>query len=64
MISLDDMDRILSRPGFTGAGDEGFELSTSDEKALDKAWREVAEEDGVVQLPDQPTADEIRNFTN
>lgn len=64
MISLDDMDRILSRPDFTGAGDEGFELTAEDEKILDKVWREIAEEDGVVQLPDQPTADEIRKLAN
>lgn len=61
-IPLSEYKRIFSRPGRRGPGDEGFELTPSDEKALNRAWAKVAEEDGVQQLPNQPSRDEIKNF--
>jgi|GEM_PF-4778396 len=60
-IPLSDYDEILNRPSRKAGGDDGPVLMRSDEAALDKAWSVVAEEDGVDQLPDQPSREEIRN---
>lgn len=60
MIPLSEYKAIHSRPDRpTGGFEAGIELSTHDEKILDDVWAEVAREDGVVQLPDQPTEAEI-----
>jgi hypothetical protein len=60
-IALEHYDEIFSRPGRPTTGDDGFELSDTEEKAFDRAWTKVADDLGVEQLPDQPTEKEIRN---
>jgi hypothetical protein len=63
MISSEKMQRIHSRPGRpTGGFEEGAHLSKADEKILTESWAELAVENGVDQLPDQPSEKEIKNF--
>lgn len=62
-IPLTDYKRIFSRPGRKRAGgDEGFAISADDEAILNEAWSEVADEDGVAQLPNQPLLEEIAGY--
>lgn len=49
MIPIGDYKKIFSRPSRLRGGDEGFELTDSDEKVLDRAWTEEADRSGVAQ---------------
>lgn len=65
MIPLEDYKKILSRPiGPNPFGTEGIEeppeLTDEDEEILDRCWAALAEERGVVQIPNQPSEAEIR----
>jgi len=61
-IRLEEYNSIFSRSGRPTTGDDGFELSESDEKAFDKAWSSLAEKLGVKPLPDQPSKSAIREL--
>lgn len=62
MITAEEYDQTLRSRRHFGKGDEPPELTSADEEVLDRVWREVADEDGVEQLPDQPSPDEIKAF--
>lgn len=61
-IPLSDYKKIHSRAGRTRGGDDGFTLTKQDEIYLDRSWEKLAGEEGVDQLPGQPSEKEIREF--
>lgn len=63
MITAAKMKRIHSRPGRPAGGfEEGPHLTRDDEKILDRVSTEIAAEDGVEQIPNQPSREEIKRF--